>query len=68
MACSGEEVFVCDTWNHRISVFDRSSGDFLRSFGRRGSKPGEFSYPCGIEIAHGRIYVTERTGKRLHRS
>mmetsp|Transcript_29964 Transcript_29964/g.95867 ORF Transcript_29964/g.95867 Transcript_29964/m.95867 type:complete len:330 (+) Transcript_29964:54-1043(+) len=65
VACAGEEVFVCDTWNHRISVFDRSSGSFLRSLGRRGGEPGEFNYPCGIEIAHGRIYVTERTGKRL---
>jgi len=65
VAVHADEVFVCDTWNHRISVFERASGAFLRSFGKRGREPGEFNYPCGIEIAHGRMYVTERSGKRL---
>ena len=65
VACHGDEVFVADTWNHRVSIFDRRDGSFLRTFGERGSAPGKFNYPCGIETAHGRVYVTERTGKRV---
>ena len=61
------EVFVADTWNHRISVFALDTGEFLRTFGTRGSAPGKFSYPMGITVANGQLYVAERTGKRLQK-
>lgn len=61
----GGEVFVADTWNHRVSVFGLEDGRFRRSFGSRGRAPGEFDYPTGVEIAAGVLYVTERTGKRV---
>ena len=31
-------VFIADTWNHRVQKFDRQ-GNFLLSFGRRGEGP-----------------------------
>lgn len=68
----GGEVFVADTWNHRISVFDLESGAWLRSFGTRGAEPGQFNYPTAVVAAGpadgargGRLYVTERTGMRV---
>lgn len=59
------EVFVCDTWNHRVSVFSLSDGAYLRSFGKRGDGPGDLTYPVAVVATGGLLYVTERTGKRL---
>jgi hypothetical protein len=32
---------------------------------RIGSAPGEFNEPVGVAIGHGRLYVSERTGRRI---
>ena len=65
LAVHEDEVFVCDTWNHRVSVFALDDGRYLRSFGQRGSAPGDMTYPVAIVVHEGLLYVTERTGKRL---
>ncbi len=39
-----DRVYVCDTYNHRVQVFD-SSGHFLFKFGE-----GQLSYPMGITV------------------
>jgi len=58
-------VFVADTGNDRIEVFD-PDGKFLRAFGSRGEKPGEFRRPMDIDIdAQGRLYVAEHGGDRV---
>jgi len=41
------EIAVTDHGNNRIQVFS-SDGTFLRSFGRKGDKQGEFGFPSGI--------------------
>ena len=38
------ELLLCDTWNHRIQVFD-NDGSFLRSFGSKGSAEGQYDQP-----------------------
>jgi len=40
-------------------------GPFLRSFGRKGSAPGEFNRPSAVGVCSGRVLVAEFTGKRL---
>ena len=30
-----------------------------------GSAPGEFNEPAGVAIGHGRLYVSEKTGRRI---
>ena len=42
-------VFVADTGNHRIQVFDRN-GTFLFAFGSEGSGEGNFSSPRGVDV------------------
>ncbi len=32
---------------------------------RIGSAPGEFNEPAGVAIGHGRLYVSEATGRRI---
>ena len=81
-------VYVADTCNHRIQVYQLSDGRHIRSIGRTGqapvwdeapydlyasvdgdervgSAPGEFNEPAGVAIGHGRLYVSERTGRRI---
>ena len=38
------DVYIADTGNHRIQVFNRR-GDFLRGWGRLGTSPGRFERP-----------------------
>lgn len=53
-------IYVSDTNNTRIQVFDDASGAFLFSFGERGPEQGKFIYPYGLAAdADGNIYVAE---------
>ena len=58
-------LFVADTWNHRIQVFD-SNGQFLRMWSTFdvAGMPDTFWGPRGIALdAEGHVYVTD-TGKQ----
>jgi DNA-binding beta-propeller fold protein YncE len=52
-------IYVTDTWNNRVQVFD-AEGKFLRSFGGQGVRPGEFIRPKGIAVdSEGHLYVAD---------
>src|SRR5580698_19353 len=42
-------LFVTDTNNHRIQVFD-NKGQFIRKWGEKGKDEGQFNRPCGITL------------------
>jgi hypothetical protein len=44
-------VFVADTWNHRIQVFD-GTGRLRFAFGGWGNGNGQFHAPAGVVIAY----------------
>ena len=53
------QVYVCDTDNHRIQVFDLDL-NFVRSIGSRGERRGEFNEPFDIKFdTAGNMYVAE---------
>ncbi len=53
------KIFVSDTTNFRVSIFDLE-GKYLGKFGKIGRKPGQFVRPKGIEVdRNGRIYVVD---------
>ncbi len=57
-------VYVLDTRPAVVRVFG-PDGEFLDSFGRRGSGPGEFGRPDGIVIGpDGRIWVRDSGNQR----
>ena len=58
-------VFVANTGNDRIEVFDEN-GVFLRTFGGSGEGPGEFRRPMDVDLgADGLVYVAELGGDRV---
>ena len=50
-------VYVSEEDNHRVSMFT-SGGEFVTSFGSRGSHPGQFQSPHGVCVdSSGVVYV-----------
>ena len=59
------EVYVCDTKNNRIQVFDTNL-NFLRSIGKKGNGPGEFNTPDDLDFdKDGNMYITEEHNHRI---
>ena len=52
-------IYVTDTWNCRIQVFD-PEGNFVLAFGTQGVQPGRFVRPKGIAIdSEDHVYVVD---------
>ncbi len=60
------DVFVADGYgNSRVVRFDKN-GIFVKSWGRLGTEPGEFSLPHAIALdSKGRLYVADRNNVRI---
>jgi sugar lactone lactonase YvrE len=60
------DVFVTDGYgNSRVVHFDKN-GKFVKSWGKLGTAPGEFSLPHSIDIdSQGRLYVADRNNVRV---
>lgn len=58
------EVYVLDTQALQVRVFN-PKGQFLRSLGRRGSGPGELSWPGGMALdTSGTLWVVDFGNRR----
>jgi DNA-binding beta-propeller fold protein YncE len=58
-------VFVADTGNKRIVVFDED-GTYITEFGSAGFDPGQFDEPVGVAVAgDGTVYVTDTWNQRV---
>jgi uncharacterized protein (TIGR03663 family) len=61
-------VYVADTWNHRVQVFD-SDGTFLTKWGAYGQTPSDtwlLYGPRDITLdAQGRVFITDTGNKRI---
>ena len=60
------DIFVADgSRNSRIAKFDKN-GTFIKSWGTRGTAPGQFNVPHSIVVdAKENIYVADRGNKRI---
>lgn len=49
---AGGAIYACDFGNRRVQVYDRG-GKFVRTIGRVGQGPGEYSFPSGVYVDDG---------------
>lgn len=62
---SSGRVFVADTGNKRIMVFDKD-GKYLTEFGSGGFDPGQFDEPVGVAVGvDGTVYVADTWNQRI---
>jgi len=54
----GGGVAILDSYTGKVSVFS-SDGTFMRSFGRKGSAPGEFQYPVKVTFFRSGLYAVQ---------
>ncbi len=64
IAVADGEVFVADSRNGRIQVFDLD-GHFQRMFGKPGDKPGELGRPMNLTVHDRELYVPEYFNDRI---
>ena len=59
-------IYISDGYvNSRLAKFDKN-GDWVKTWGEPGSKPGQFSTPHSIAAdAQGNIYVADRGNVRI---
>lgn len=57
-------VYVLDGQNNVIQQFD-TAGTWIRSIGRKGGGPGEFTGAIGIAIRGSTLYVVDQTNIRI---
>jgi DNA-binding beta-propeller fold protein YncE len=61
-----QRLYVADSKQHCILVYDTETGLLVKKFGRRGSGDGEFNFPTDVAIgANGRIYVADTMNRRV---
>ncbi|MGC4105724.1 MAG: SMP-30/gluconolactonase/LRE family protein [Thermomicrobiales bacterium] len=69
-------IYVADTWNHRVVIFD-AQGTMVRELGQRGVQAdtmdspdpnvdtGRFYGPRGVAVDSGEIYITDTGNERV---
>jgi hypothetical protein len=65
VAVSDGLVYVADSNNHRIQVFNTSDGRFVRKWGSKGSAIGQLELPRGVAISTGLLYVADSYNHRI---
>lgn len=74
IALAEDRLYVADTWNHRIQVFDLEGGhitgwgsffDAQDSADASSSNPGLFYGPRGIAVHENLVYVTDTGNERV---
>jgi hypothetical protein len=56
LALDADRIYIADAQDCAVKVFSKDGG-FLRSVGRKGRGPGELSFPSGVFVIGGRLYV-----------
>jgi len=59
-------IFVADSGNHRIQVFDEN-GNYQRGWGEFGGGPGQFNEPWGLAVDDDFLYVADTWNHRIQK-
>lgn len=60
-----DKLYISDTLNHRVMVFDHNGGEPLLIFGSEGTINGKFKNPTGIDVDDNYIYVCDLRNYRI---
>jgi streptogramin lyase len=64
---SVNNIYVADTFNHRIQKFD-SSGNFIATWGSLGSANSQFNTPASVTVDNAdNIYVADTYNHRIQK-
>lgn len=59
-------LYVTDTHNHYVVVFDLDTLKYIKTIGKRGKEEGEFNYPSHIAVGPtGNLYVSDTMNGRI---
>ncbi len=58
-------LYISDSKNHVIRVYDATTGTFKFEFGEPGDQEGQFNRPAGIAIQGDKIYVVDQMNFRV---
>jgi hypothetical protein len=59
-------LYITDSRLHTVNVYSLNGYSKLRTFGKRGTDPGEFNFPTNIAVdAEGRVYVVDTGNFRV---
>ncbi|MHA2403063.1 MAG: 6-bladed beta-propeller [Candidatus Kariarchaeaceae archaeon] len=64
IAMNATHIFVSDTWNYRIQIFDLA-GNFVDQFGSYGSGDGQLNHSEGITVNDTHILVSDTWNARI---
>ena len=65
MAVYGDHAFVTDV-QHRVQMFEKRWGTFVREWGSHGDGPGQFNVSVGMAISEeGELWVCDQGNFRL---
>jgi DNA-binding beta-propeller fold protein YncE len=65
VAVDSEHVYVSDQWNHRVQIFSREDGAFVRKWGGNGHGDGQFQHPYGVAVDSEHVYVVDIDNHRV---
>ena len=61
-----DNILVADQLNHRIQQFNVQTGNFVKSFGKKGTGDGEFENPVSVCVdEEGRVIVADFYNNRI---
>ena len=64
LALDADHLYIVDAQDCAVKIFSKD-GKFLRSVGRKGRGPGELSFPSGVSVIGGRLYVADKFNARV---
>jgi len=64
LAFDADHIYVADAEDCAVKIFLKN-GRFKAAVGRKGRGPGEFSFPSGVSVLGGRLFVADKLNHRI---